>query len=175
MSFRITVQPRSRQFSCDESEIIFNALICDGVSLLYDCNNDACSSCKGKLVDGNITHRAHQEKALQVKEKELGFALFCCATPHSDITIEAREVAGVSEFPVHKMPTRVAKINTVADDVILLALQLPANKRLQYLAGQYEKFMLRDDKCRSYSMANAPIQGRLPDPAYPPHARRPFH
>jgi len=72
------------------------------------------------------------------------------------ITIEAREVAGVGEFPVRKMPTRVAKIDKVADDVVIVSLQLPANERLQYLAGQYIEFILRDGKRRSYSMANAP-------------------
>jgi CDP-4-dehydro-6-deoxyglucose reductase len=156
MSFQITVQPSGRQFSCDEGETILNAAMRAGVGLPYGCKNGACSSCKGKLVDGDISHGAHQEKALPVKEEQSGFALFCCATPHSDVTIEAREVAGVGEFPARKMPTRVAKIDKVADDVIILSLQLPANERLQFLAGQYVEFLLRDGKRRSYSMANAP-------------------
>jgi CDP-4-dehydro-6-deoxyglucose reductase len=158
MSFQITVQPSGRQFTCDDGETILNAAIRAGVGLPYGCKNGACSSCKGKLLDGEISHGAHQEKALPVKEEQLGFALFCCATPHSDVTIEAREVAGIGEFPVRKMPTRVAKIDKVADDVVVLSLQLPANERLQYLAGQYIEFILRDGKRRSYSMANAPYK-----------------
>ncbi|AEK63376.1 CDP-6-deoxy-delta-3,4-glucoseen reductase [Collimonas fungivorans] len=158
MSFQITVQPSGRQFSCDEGETILTAAIRAGVGLPYGCKNGACSSCKGKLLEGDISHGAHQEKALPVKEEQLGFALFCCATPHSDVTIEAREVAGIGEFPVRKMPTRVVKLDKVADDVIVLSLQLPANERLQYLAGQYVEFMLRDGKRRSYSMANAPYK-----------------
>lgn len=39
---------------------------------------------------------------------------------------------------------------------MLVKLQLPANERLQYRAGQYIEFLLRDGKRRSYSMANAP-------------------
>ncbi|WP_211443417.1 CDP-6-deoxy-delta-3,4-glucoseen reductase [Collimonas humicola] len=158
MSFQITVQPSGRQFTCDDGETILNAAIRAGVGLPYGCKNGACSSCKGKLLDGEISHGAHQEKALPVKEEQAGFALFCCATPHSDVTIEAREVAGIGEFPVRKMPTRVAKIDKVADDVVVLSLQLPANERLQYLAGQYIEFILRDGKRRSYSMANAPYK-----------------
>ena len=69
MSFQITVQPSGRQFSCDEGETILNAAIRAGVGLPYGCKNGACSSCKGKLVDGSITHGAHQEKALPVKEE----------------------------------------------------------------------------------------------------------
>ena len=38
----------------------------------------------------------------------------------------------------------------------LLPLQLPANQNLQYRAGQYVEFILRDGARRSYSMANAP-------------------
>ncbi len=156
MSFQVTVQPSGRQFVCDEGETILSAAIRAGVGLPYGCKNGACSSCKGKLISGKVTHGAHQEKALPVKEEELGFSLFCCATPHSDVTIEAREVTGVGEFPIRKMPTRIAKIDKVADDVVVISLQLPATERLQYLAGQYVEFLLRDGKRRSYSMANAP-------------------
>jgi len=35
---------------------------------------------------------------------------------------------------------------------------MPANERLQFLAGQYVEFLLRDGKRRSYSMANAPYK-----------------
>jgi CDP-4-dehydro-6-deoxyglucose reductase len=81
--------------------------------------------------------------------------------PHGDLTIEAREVLGAGEFPIKKMPSRVAKLERVADDVTILSLQLPANERLQYLAGQYVEFLLKDNKRRSYSMANAPHKDEL--------------
>ena len=44
----------------------------------------------------------------------------------------------------------------MAPDVTLISLQLPAAERLQYRAGQYVEFILRDGARRSYSMANAP-------------------
>ncbi|NQE48076.1 CDP-6-deoxy-delta-3,4-glucoseen reductase [Herbaspirillum rubrisubalbicans] len=156
MSFQVTVQPSGRQFTCDADESILTAAIRAGVGLPYGCKNGACSSCKGKLVAGQVEHGAHQERALSAHEEQLGYALFCVAKPQSDVTIEAREVAGVGEIPVRKLPVRVAKLEKVADDVIILSLQLPANDRLQYKAGQYVEFLLRDGKRRSYSMANAP-------------------
>lgn len=156
MSFQVTVQPSGRQFSCDAGESILTAAIRAGVGLPYGCKNGACSSCKGKLVAGQVEHGPHQERALSGHEQQLGYALFCVAKPQSDVTIEAREVAGVGEIPVRKLPVRVAKLDKVADDVIVLSLQLPANDRLQYKAGQYVEFLLRDGKRRSYSMATAP-------------------
>ncbi|MGV7208866.1 CDP-6-deoxy-delta-3,4-glucoseen reductase [Oxalobacteraceae bacterium A2-2] len=160
MTFHITVQPSGRQFSCDEDETVLAAAMRAGVGLPYGCKNGACSSCKGKVLSGSVTHKSHQERALSKDEEAAGQALFCCATPHSDLVIEAREVAGSDEYPVRKMPTRVSSIEKVAPDVVVLTLQLPANESLKYRAGQYIEFMLRDGKRRSYSMATAPDSGQ---------------
>ncbi|MGV3742144.1 MAG: CDP-6-deoxy-delta-3,4-glucoseen reductase [Burkholderiaceae bacterium] len=156
MTFQITVQPSGRQFTCEEDETILNAAIRANVGLPYGCKNGACGTCKGKVLSGNVTHGAHQEKALPVAEEEKGFALFCCAKPHSELVIEAREVLAAGEYPIKKMPTRIAAMDKVSDDVMILSLQLPANERLHYRAGQYIEFILKDGKRRSYSIANAP-------------------
>jgi CDP-4-dehydro-6-deoxyglucose reductase len=158
MSFQITVLPSGHQFSCDTDETVLSAAIRAGVGLPYGCKNGACSSCKGKVVSGTVEHRAHQERALTADEEAAGLSLFCCATAHSDLVIEAREVAGSSDYPIKKMPSRVSTIEKVAPDVVVITLQLPASERLAYRAGQYIEFMLRDGKRRSYSMANAPAE-----------------
>ena len=156
MTFQVTVTPSGRQFSCEADETVLSAALRAGVGLPYGCKNGACGSCKGKITSGNVVHGNHQQRALPDTEEAQGLSLFCCAKPQSDLTIEAREIAASGEFPVKKMPTRVAKLEKLSDDVMLIALQLPANERLQYRAGQYIEFMLRDGKRRSYSMANAP-------------------
>ncbi|MBC7404342.1 MAG: CDP-6-deoxy-delta-3,4-glucoseen reductase [Cytophaga sp.] len=156
MTFQVTVMPSCRQFDCDEGETVLGAALRAGVGLPYGCKNGACGSCKGKLITGQVEHGNHQQKALSESEEAQGMSLFCCAKPHSDITIEAREVQGSDEFPLKKMPSRIARMEKLSDDVMLIALQLPANERLQYRAGQYIEFMLKDGKRRSYSMGNAP-------------------
>ncbi len=161
MTFQVTVQPSGHQFSCDDGETVLAAAIRAGVGCPYGCKNGARGSCKGKLISGSISQGKHQEKALTVDEAANGQALFCCAIPHGDLTIEAREVLGAGEFPIKKMPSRVAKLERVTDDVTIVSLQLPANERLQYLAGQYIEFLLKDNKRRSYSMANAPYKDEL--------------
>ena len=156
MTFQITVQPSGHQFHCDEDETILAAAIRAGVGLPYGCKNGACSSCKGRIVSGAVTHKAHQERALSLDEEAAGFALFCCATTAGDLVIEAREVAGSAEYPIRKMPSRVSTLDKVAPDVIVMTLQLPANETLKFRAGQYIEFLLRDGKRRSYSIATAP-------------------
>jgi CDP-4-dehydro-6-deoxyglucose reductase len=44
----------------------------------------------------------------------------------------------------------------LAHDVIRLHLKLPEGQRLQFLAGQYLDFILRDGRKRAFSIANAP-------------------
>ena len=45
--------------------------------------------------------------------------------------------------------------------MIVLSLRLPANERLQFLAGQYIEFILKDGSRRSFSMGNAPHDDEL--------------
>lgn len=156
MTFQVTVQPSGRQFHCDEDETVLNAALRAGLGLPYGCKNGACGSCKGKLVTGAVTHRTHQEKALPANEEAQGYSLFCCAVPQEDLVIEARVIADNDAFPIKKMPSRIASMEKVSEDVMIITLQLPANEKLQYRAGQYIEFMLKDGKRRSYSMASAP-------------------
>jgi len=161
MSFQITVQPSGHQFSCEEDETVLAAAMRAGVGLPYGCKNGACSSCKGKVVSGSVSHKAHQRRALSEEEEAAGMSLFCCAIPHSDLVLQAREVVGSGEFPIKKMPTRVNALEKMAPDVMVLTLQLPANETFQYKAGQYLEFLLRDGKRRAYSIATAPEGGAI--------------
>jgi CDP-4-dehydro-6-deoxyglucose reductase len=156
MTFTVTVQPSGRSFSVARDEPILAAAIREGVGLPYGCKDGACGSCKCRLLEGRVIHGVHQAKALSADEEAAGWTLTCQATPQTDVVLEARTVPGAAEFPVRKMPTRVTSITKPAPDVAILQMQLPANDRLQYHAGQYVEFILRDGARRSYSMANAP-------------------
>ena len=156
MTFQITVQPSGHQFTCEADETVLSAAIRAGIGLPYGCKNGACGSCKGKVLEGELSHKPHQQRALTDIEKTQGMSLFCCAVPQQDLVIEAREVGGSSEYPVRKMPTRIAGIRRAAPDVAIVTLQLPANEALAYRAGQYLEFLLKDGKRRAYSIACAP-------------------
>ena len=170
MSFCITLQPSGRAFEVQRDEPILAAAIRQGVGLPYGCRDGACGSCKSRLLDGRVIHGAHQAKALSPAEEAAGLILTCCATPQTDCVVEARSVPGAGEFAVQKMPTRVISIERPAPDVALLRLQLPANQRFQYHAGQYVEFILAGGARRSYSMANAPGRTGSP-PAIELHLR----
>lgn len=156
MSHKITLQPAGRSFEVQDDEAILAAAIREGIGLPYGCRDGACGSCKSRLLEGVVVHRLHQRKALSEDEEARGFVLTCCAQPQSDCLIEARMVPGAGAYPVLKLPSRVLRLERAAPDVMLLKLQLPANRNLRYRAGQYVDFILRDGARRSYSIANAP-------------------
>ncbi|MBL8477923.1 MAG: CDP-6-deoxy-delta-3,4-glucoseen reductase [Sterolibacteriaceae bacterium] len=155
-SFRVTLEPSGHSFTTDGSDTVLQAALDAGLTLPYGCRNGACGACKGKVRDGLVDHGAAQDQAWSTADRADGMALFCCAKPLSDLVLECREVGTARDIPVKIMPCRVQAIERVAEDVIVLSLKLPANERLQFLAGQYIEFMLKDGKRRAFSIANAP-------------------
>ncbi|MBU6257418.1 MAG: CDP-6-deoxy-delta-3,4-glucoseen reductase [Burkholderiales bacterium] len=170
MNYTVTLQPAGRSFVVEGEEAMLAAAIREGIGLPYGCRDGACGSCKSRLLQGRVVHGEHQAKALSRAEEEAGLILTCCAHPQTDCLVEARSVPGAGEFPVLKFPTRVISIERAAPDVAILKLQLPANQNLQYRAGQYIEFILRDGARRSYSMATAPHKVGQP-PAIELHLR----
>jgi len=157
----VTIQPGGHQFQVEDGEAVLAAALRQGFVLPYGCKNGACGSCKGKIVSGTLDYGVYQQKALPDEEKAQGKALFCQAKPLSDLVIEARTIGAAKDIQVKTLPCRVQKLERVTEDVMLLGLKLPANERLQFLAGQYLEFLLKDGTRRSFSMGNAPHDDEL--------------
>jgi CDP-4-dehydro-6-deoxyglucose reductase len=156
VSFRITIKPSNRSFTAEPGEGVLEAAMRNGITLPYGCRNGACGACKGKILEGEVDYGQYAAHMLADFEKKNGYALFCQAKPLTDLTIEAREIGAAGELPIKKLPCRVQRIDRPSHDVAVLSLSLPANERLQFLAGQYLEIIMRDGKRRAYSMANAP-------------------
>ena len=75
--------------------------------------------------------------------------------------IECREIGAIKDIKIKTLPCRVQKMEHVAPDVMIIYLKLPANERLQFLAGQYIDILMKDGKRRSFSLANAPHDDEL--------------
>jgi CDP-4-dehydro-6-deoxyglucose reductase len=157
----VTIQPSGHQFQVEDGEAVLAAALRQGFVLPYGCKNGACGSCKAKILSGTVDYGVYQQKALTDEEKAQGKALLCQAKPLDDLVIEARTIGAAKDIPVKTLPCRVQKLERVTEDVMLLALKLPASERLQFLAGQYLEFLLKDGTRRSFSMGNAPHDDEL--------------
>ena len=156
MSHQVTIQPSGHIYQVANHETMLSAAIDAGFNMPYGCRNGACGACKGKVLSGEVNYGDYQSTALSDAEKAAGLALFCCATPLTDAVIECREASALNEIKPRIMPARVEKMEKLAPDVMALFLKLPSNERMQFLAGQYIEFLLKDGKRRAFSLANAP-------------------
>jgi CDP-4-dehydro-6-deoxyglucose reductase len=161
MAHQVTLQPSGHVFSVVAGATVLEAALDAGFNLPYGCQNGACGACKGKVLEGEVDHGLAQDSALPPEDRAAGMALFCCAKPLSDLSIEVREVSAARDIPVKILPCRVQKLERVADDVMVISLKLPANERLQFLAGQYIEFLLPEGKRRAFSLASAPHADEL--------------
>lgn len=161
MAYQVTLQPGGQVFAAPDGTTVLDAALDAGLHLPYGCKNGVCGACKGKLLAGAVDHGTSQETALSAEERAAGIALLCCARPLEDLVLEVREVRAACDIPVKTLPCRVQQMIRVADDVMVLKLKLPANERLQFLAGQYIEFLLPDGKRRAFSLANAPYADDL--------------
>lgn len=156
MSYRITIKPSNHAFDASADDTVLEAALREGYVLAYSCRNGACGTCKGKVLEGSVDYGVYQADTLPESDKQQGLALFCQAKPLSDLTIECREISAVKDIQVRTLPCRVQAMERLAADVMRIQLKLPANERLQFLAGQYIDILMRGGMRRSLSMANPP-------------------
>ena len=161
MTLQITIRPSGHAFDCDADETVLQAAMRADLMIPYGCRNGACGTCKGRILEGVVDYGPHQASTLTDDEKRRGLALFCCARPTTDLVIEVREVRRAGDIQIKRLPCRVESIDKVAADVAILRLKLPTSERLQYLAGQYIDFLLKDGHRRSFSLATPPHADEL--------------
>ena len=155
MIYQITIQPSGHTCSAKVYETVLESAIEAGFNIPYGCRNGACGSCKGTILSGEVDYGDYARSALSEEEKAAGKALFCCARPLSDLTIECREII-IGAIAPRILPARVERKQQLSHDVMALFLKLPSSERLQFMAGQYIEFLLKDGKRRAFSLANAP-------------------
>ncbi len=155
MSFQVTLNPSGNRFSVAEGDTVLGAALAAGCNLPYSCRAGMCKSCRGRIVEGEIEYKGIDERFLSTEQRAAGFALLCCAKPLSDLVVEIQELKLQGARP-KLLPCRVVKIVRPAPDVAIVSVKLPLNEPLQFVAGQYVEFILKDGKRRSYSIANMP-------------------
>ena len=161
MSYRILVPSSGHEFTIEENETVLEAALRQGIGLPYGCRNGACGKCAGDLISGEIEY---EEGALKAVAKDLcneGKALFCQARACSDLEIKVTEITESQEIEIKTLPCRVESMQLLTHDIMKIELKLPENERLQFLAGQYLEFILKDGKRRAFSIANAPHDDNL--------------
>ena len=128
----------------------------------YGCRNGACGTCKGKILDGDRRLRpapgvdadrrrkAHRARALLLRASRSPISSSRCARCAAPATSRSGGCRAASSRSTSRRPTSRS-----------CSFKLPANERLQFLAGQYIDFLLKDGQRRSFSLATPPHDDEL--------------
>ena len=156
MSYSVRIESTDHIFQVKDGESVLDAAERQSIALPYGCRGGACGACKGEIKEGKVSYPNGSPPGLSADEHSKGFALFCEAVPTSDLVIKSKEIAVSNEIEVKILPCRVHEKVQLNHDVVLVKLLLPKTERLQFFAGQYINFLLKNGKHRSFSLANAP-------------------
>ncbi|WP_374502636.1 NADH:ubiquinone reductase (Na(+)-transporting) subunit F [Zoogloea sp.] len=157
MSYALTIEPLGQTIEIEEGQTILDAALRAGIYLPHACCHGLCATCKVQVADGEVEHGEASSFALMDFERDEGKCLACCATPQSDLVIEAEidEDPDAENLPVQDYDGAVTRIETLTPTIKGVWIRLDAPIRFQ--AGQYVNLELPGDiGSRAFSIASPP-------------------
>ncbi|MES9878733.1 MAG: phenol 2-monooxygenase domain-containing protein [Candidatus Sedimenticola sp. 1PA] len=164
MSFNVTIEPIDETIEVEEGQTLLDAALRAGVYLPHACGHGLCGTCKVDVLDGDIEHGDASPFALMDMEREEGTCLACCATPLSDLEIEAdiEEDPDAENHPVRDFVGVVSRIETLTPRIkaIFLAIE---HQGIDFQAGAYVNLLIPglEDRPRAFSIASPPSEKNL--------------
>jgi phenol hydroxylase P5 protein len=161
MNCQMTIEPIRATIEVDEGQTLLDAALRKGVYLPYACGHGLCGSCKIEVLEGEVDQGDASPFALMDLERSEGKCLACCATPLSDIVVEAdiEEDPDARSIPVCNFTGRVVRIDTFSDRIIGIFLEL--DQAIDFQAGQYVNVTVPGiEGTRAFSISNPPSRNR---------------
>ena len=160
MTAQVRLLPSRREFFVEGSDSILDAALRAGISLRYGCSNGNCGQCKARIVSGKTLAVRQHDYAFSEAEKNMGYVLLCSHTAVSDLEVEAHEIGGARDIPAQQIAARVKNLEPLGEDMLLLHLQTPRTKRLQFLAGQSVRLEVGNGAEADFPIASCPCDER---------------
>ena len=132
-----------------------------GLNLPHSCKSGHCASCRVQLRAGEIEYPNgcpwESPRRKQTPARSCSVRLALC----SDLVVEARLIASVTDVEIKTLPCRIARMTPLAPDVMQVFLRLPVVERLEFHPGQYLDILLDNGSRRSFSIASPPHDSDL--------------
>jgi CDP-4-dehydro-6-deoxyglucose reductase len=161
LEHNVRIEPHGRTLRVAAGEPVLQAALAAGLNLPHSCKSGHCSSCRARLLAGEIHYPNGRPPGVTAEEAANGQVLLCQARPRSDLVVEARLIASVADVEIKTLPCRIARLTPLAADVLEVLLQLPAVEHLRFHPGQYLDILLEGGRRRSFSIACPPHDAGL--------------
>jgi CDP-4-dehydro-6-deoxyglucose reductase len=152
MSYTVTLLPSNISFVCESDESILDGALRNDYIIPYGCQGGSCGACSVQVVSGNFNYPDGDPNGITAADKAANKAFLCQAHAVSDITLEVNVEEGIAKSKI--LPVKVVEKNQLTHDIVQLILKLPEGETLDFQAGQYIDFLLKDNKKRSFSLAS---------------------
>ena len=159
MSYQLTIEPLGQTVEVEEGQTLLEASLRAGIYLPHACCHGLCATCKVQVTEGEIDHGAASNFALMDYEREEGSCLACCATPQSDVVIEADvEVEpDALNIPVRDHAGTVVRLEQLTPSIKGVWVELQHPEGMPYQAGQYVNLQVPGESSpRAFSLAGPP-------------------
>jgi CDP-4-dehydro-6-deoxyglucose reductase, E3 len=159
--YTVLVEPHGRRISVAADRPILESALAAGLNLPHSCKSGHCASCRVQLRAGEIEYLNGLPLGVTADEAAAGKILLCQARARSDLVVEARLIASVTDVEIKTLPCRIAQMAPLAPDVMQVFLRLPVVERLEFHPGQYLDILLDNGRRRSFSIASPPHDSDL--------------
>lgn len=161
MSYEVRVEPTGDVIEVEEGQTILDAALRQGVWLPFACGHGTCATCKVQVLEGDADLGNASPFALMDMERDEGKILVCCATPESDLVIEADIDVDpdFQGFPVEDFVGTVTEIQDLSPTIKGISFEL--DRPMAFQAGQYINLQIPGvEGTRAFSIANPSSDNR---------------
>lgn len=159
MTYSLTIEPLGATIEVAEGQTLLDAALRQGIYIPHACGHGLCGTCKVQVSAGEVDHGAANPFALMDVEREEGKTLACCATLHSDATIEADidEEPDAEVIAVRDFAATVDRAEMLTPTIRGLWLRL--DQPIHFQAGQYVQVHVPGvEGGRAFSIVNSPAE-----------------
>jgi CDP-4-dehydro-6-deoxyglucose reductase len=132
----ITLFPTGHAFRAEPRETILEAGLRAGFNLNHSCATGTCGSCRARLVAGQVALSQPHDFTFSAAERAAGWFLMCRNRAVRDLLVEAAEHDTPAAIPEQRINARVARLERLQEEVVLLQVRTPRSGGLRFLAGQ---------------------------------------
>src|SRR4051794_3549196 len=130
--YTVLVEPHGRRIIVAADRPILESALSAGLNLPHSCKSGHCGSCRVQLRTGQVDYPNGMPLGVTAEEAATGKILLCQARARSDLVVQARLIASVTNVEIKTLPCRIAQVRPLAPDVMQVFLRLPVVEKLEF-------------------------------------------